>query len=148
MAVAVHDIFSSVVLLEEMQGVGEISLFSLFVSVEHEVAGSTDDNIFKPDSVQTGLSFQMKLGDSLTDATNQIFRREICDGMIQVRARHVNIEVGADFVTIQEMMTNTSETIKFNLAGVNLLKRRKKDLLIARVWRKRGLKKSYVFAFF
>ena len=46
-------------------------------------------------------------------------------------------------------MTNTSESVEFNFAGMKLLIAHKKSLLklIARLWHKRRRRKSYVFAF-
>ena len=38
-----------------------------------------------------------------------------------MRARQVNIGVSADFVAIQQVMTNAAETVQFNFASVNLL---------------------------
>ena len=52
MAVAVHDIFFSIVVLEKMKSVREI----LFAFIRAEF-GSSDDDIFKPDSVDTRLAF-------------------------------------------------------------------------------------------
>ena len=57
MAVAVHDIFFSVAMLEEMESVGEILFTFVCAELEHEVSRGTDDNIFESDSVSTRFSF-------------------------------------------------------------------------------------------
>ena len=56
-AVAVHDIFFSIVVLEKMKSVREILFAFIRAEFEHEIGRSSDDDIFKPDSVDTRLAF-------------------------------------------------------------------------------------------
>ena len=66
-----------------------------------------------------------------------------------MRASYVNIGIGFDAFTVEKMMTNASKPVEFNFTGMKLLIAHKKSLLklIARLWHKRRLPNSYVFAF-
>ena len=64
MTVTVHDIFFSVVMLEEMESVGKI-LFTFFCAeFKHEISRGTDDDVFESDGVGTRFAFQVKLLDT------------------------------------------------------------------------------------
>ena len=69
-AMAVHDIFFSVVMLEEMKSVGEI-LFAFFgTELKHEISRGTDDDVFKTYSIGTRFAFQVKLLDALSNVAD------------------------------------------------------------------------------
>ena len=70
MAVAVHDIFFSVVMLEKMEGVREVLFTFVCAELEHEIGRGTDYNIFKSDSVGACLTLQVKLLDTLPNIVN------------------------------------------------------------------------------
>lgn len=59
----------------------------------------------------------------------------------------VNIGIGFDAFTVEKMMTNASKPVEFNFAGMKLLIAHKKYLLCAKLWHKRRLLNSYLFAF-
>ena len=63
-AVAVHDIFFSVFMLEKMEGVFEILFTFVCAEFKHEISRGTDDNVFKTDSVGTSFAFQVELLDT------------------------------------------------------------------------------------
>ena len=63
-AVAVHDIFFSVVMLEKMEGVREIFFTFVCAEFKHEISRGTYDNVFKTDSVGTRFAFQVELLDT------------------------------------------------------------------------------------
>ena len=69
-AVAVHDIFFSVVMLEEMECVREILFTFVCAELEHEIGRSPDDDVFKSDGVGTRFAFQVELLDTLSNVAN------------------------------------------------------------------------------
>ena len=64
---AVHDIFFSIVVLEEMERVSEILFTFVCAELEHEIGRCTDDNVFETDSVVTKFAFQFELLDALSN---------------------------------------------------------------------------------
>ena len=64
-----------------------------------------------------------------------------------MRASQVNIGIGFDAITVDKMMPNASKPVEFNFAGMKLLVAHKKYLLCAKLWHKRRLPNSYLFAF-
>ena len=69
-AMAIHDIFFSVAMLEEMESVFEILFASVFVELEHKISRGTDNKIFKPDGVSARFAFQLKLFDTLVNVAD------------------------------------------------------------------------------
>ena len=57
MAVAVHDIFFSIAVLEKMKSVSEILFSFVCAELEHEIGRSPDDDVFKTDSVDARFAF-------------------------------------------------------------------------------------------
>ena len=64
-----------------------------------------------------------------------------------MRARKVNIGIGFNTFTVEEMVPNASKPVKFNFTGMKLLIAHKKYLLCAKLWHKRRFPNSYLFAF-
>ena len=69
-AVAVHNVFFSIVVLEKMKSVGEILFTFVRAEFKHEIGRSPDDDVFESDGVGTRFAFQVKLLDTLMNVAD------------------------------------------------------------------------------
>ena len=69
-AVAVHYIFFTIAVLEKMKSVREILFAFIRAEFEHEIGRSSDDDVFKSDSVDARFAFQVELFDTLPDVAD------------------------------------------------------------------------------
>ena len=69
-ALAVHDIFFSIAVLEKMECVREILFAFIRAEFKHEISGGTDDNVFESDGVDARFAFQVELIDTLMNVAD------------------------------------------------------------------------------